>query len=169
MLERSLISVAIHLSVVLTALLGVQSPEIQQEAIPSANYAVTVAQRNLDVPEVIQKGVPKDQSKRCPHFEDLFRQYDLKPVDTFSYIAWRESRCNPSAVNAKWRNGKIVWTLNKNGSYDSGLLQINSSWKTVTKNVCGGGLKRLLDVDCNLKVAKYLMDNSSNGLGNWNL
>lgn len=169
MLERSLISVAIHVSVVFTALLGVQSPEIQQEAIPSSSYAVTVAQRTMDVPEVIQKGVPKDQSKRCPQFEHMFEQHELKPVDTFSYIAWRESRCNPSAVNAKWRNGKIVWTLNKNGSFDSGLLQINSSWRTVTKNVCGGGLKHLLDVDCNLKVAKYLMDNSSDGLGNWNL
>jgi hypothetical protein len=63
----------------------------------------------------------------CPQYEPTFKKYAL-PHKVFSYIAWRESRCNPGAVNAKWENGQLVWTLNSNGSYDSGLLQINSSW-----------------------------------------
>lgn len=109
---------------------------------------------------------PIEGDQSCPTFEPLFREYGLKPVKTFSYIAWRESRCRPDAINARWdAQGNMVWSLNKNGSYDSGLLQINSTWRTVTKNVCGGGLELLMDVDCNLRVAKYLLDNG--GLGHW--
>jgi hypothetical protein len=59
--------------------------------------------------------------------------------------------------------------LNKNGSIDRGLVQINSSWKTVTKNVCGTDLDGLLDLDCNLSVAKYIMDNSKGKLMNWKI
>lgn len=114
--------------------------------------------------------ISDDPTHRCPQFEPLFAQYGLEPVEVFSYIAYRESRCNPNAVNAKFdANGNVTWTLNKNGSIDRGLLQINSCWKTVTKQVCGTGLEGLFDVNCNLKVAKYLMDNSSNGLANWNV
>lgn len=114
--------------------------------------------------------ISKDPTHRCPEFEPLFKKYGLEPVEVFSYIAYRESRCNPKAANAKWDSkGNLVWTLNKDGSIDRGLLQINSCWKTVTANVCGTGLEGLFNVDCNLKVAKYIMDNSSNGLGNWNI
>lgn len=112
--------------------------------------------------------VPSEETKRCPRFEVIFRDYGLEPVDTFSYIAYRESRCRIKAVNAKWdENGKIIWTLNSNGSYDLGLLQINSSWKTVTRNICGGDITTLYLLDCNLKVAKYLLDNG--GLGHWSV
>lgn len=109
-------------------------------------------------------------TRRCPQFEPLFEQYGLKPVEVFSYIAWRESRCDPSKANARWKNGKIVWTLNKDGSYDVGLLQINSTWRTVTADACGtqwGDMSALYDVSCNLKVAKFLLDNTDGGLGNW--
>ncbi len=114
--------------------------------------------------------ISDDPTHRCPQFEPLFAQYGLQPVEVFSYIAYRESRCNPAAVNAKFdSSGNIVWTLNKDGSVDRGLIQINSCWKTVTKSVCGTGLEGLFDVHCNLKVAKYIMDNSKSGLGNWNV
>jgi hypothetical protein len=120
------------------------------------------------IPEPDDPRIPSDKSKRCPQFEQAFRDYGLVPVQVFSYIAWRESGCNVDAVNAKWNaNGKIIWTLNKNGSYDSGLLQVNSSWQTVTKNICGGGIKLLRTLDCNLKVSKYLFDNG--GLNHWSL
>lgn len=110
--------------------------------------------------------VPDDKNERCPKFEPLFKEYGLEPVDTFSYIAYRESRCRIKAVNARWdENGNIVWTLNKDGSYDIGLLQINSTWKTVTRNICGGDITMLYQLDCNLRVAKYLLDNG--GLGHW--
>lgn len=105
---------------------------------------------------------------RCPKYEDLFARYGLLPVETFSYIAYKESRCRPKAVNARWDDqGNMVWTLNKNGSYDSGLLQINSTWKTVTREICGGGIELLKSLDCNLRVAKYLLDNG--GLAHWGI
>lgn len=102
--------------------------------------------------------------QNCKEWEYLLELYKL-PVVLFSYIAYRESRCRPAAVNAKWKNGKIVWTLNRNGTYDSGLWQINSSWRTVTKNVCGGDLTKLFDPVCNVKVAAFLYHDS--GAGHW--
>ena len=118
-----------------------------------------------------QYNIPNDPEQRCPAFEEAIAAAGLAPVDVFSYIAYRESRCRIKAINATWdANGKMTWHLNKNGSYDSGLLQINSSWKTVTSNVCKseyGDLTVLLVLDCNLKVAKYIMDNSQGKLGNW--
>jgi len=119
----------------------------------------------------LRKLVPSDPEKRCPMFEPLFRAYGLKPVDTFSYIAWRESRCRIKAQNIVWNSrGEVVYALNSNGSFDTGLLQINSSWKTVTRNLCGPDavdkrMSGLLDLACNLRVAKYLLDNG--GLAHW--
>lgn len=110
--------------------------------------------------EVVPEGVPADKTKRCPQFEDDFAAFGL-PVQTFSYIAWRESKCNPMAWNK---------TLNKNGTQDRGLVQINSSWVTVTAKECAsqkGDLSVLFDVRCNLAVARYLYRNG--GLRHWNL
>ena len=123
----------------------------------------TLPPTTTTIPDEEYVGVESDQ--RCPRWEPYFKEYGL-PAKKFSYIAWRESRCRIKTVNARWdENGNIVWTLNKDGSYDSGLLQINSTWKTVTKNTCGGGIELLLNLDCNLRVAKYLYDNG--GLGHW--
>lgn len=134
--------------------------------IPEVTTTTTTTTIVEESPKVTLREVPDDESERCPRFEPLFKEYGLEPVDTFSYIAYRESRCRIKAVNAKWdENGKIVWTLNKDGSYDIGLLQINSTWKTVTRNICGGDITMLYKLDCNLRVAKYLLDNG--GLGHW--
>ena len=117
--------------------------------------------------------IPSDLSKRCPQWIPLFKEYGLEPVEVFSYIAWRESGCNPQAQNAKWdANGNMTYHLNKDKSYDTGLLQINSSWFSVTKLVCGNGsvdgrMAGLKDPVCNVRVAKYIMDNSKGKLGNW--
>ena len=112
--------------------------------------------------------VPDDIRQRCPDLEPTLREYGLRPVAVFSYIAWRESRCQVTAINARWNSaGDIIWTLNRDGSYDSGLLQINSSWKSVTRRICGGDISMLMTLDCNLRVAKYLLDNG--GLGHWSL
>ena len=117
--------------------------------------------------KVVGKIISKDQTKRCPKYEKLFKEYGL-PVEIFSYIAWRESRCNPKAINAKFKNGKIVWTRNSNGTYDSGLVQINSSWRTLTLNICKSkDLQVLFNIDCNLKVAKFLLEETRGGLNNW--
>jgi hypothetical protein len=102
--------------------------------------------------------------KRCKMFERKMADHGL-PVTWFTYIAYRESRCRVGAVNAKWKNGKIVWTLNANGTFDSGLFQINSGWRTLTKQTCGGGLDLLLKADCNFKMAKVLYEDG--GLRHW--
>ena len=110
--------------------------------------------------EVVPEGVPADKSKRCPQWEDEFAEFGL-PVETFSYVAWRESRCSPLSWNR---------TLNKNKTQDRGLLQINSSWVTVTAKECAsqrGDLSVLFNVRCNLAVARYLYRNG--GLRHWNL
>ena len=110
--------------------------------------------------EVVPEGVPADKSKRCPQWEDEFAEFGL-PVQAFSYIAWRESRCNPLSHNK---------TLNRNGSQDRGLVQVNSSWVTVTAKECAsqrGDLSVLFNVRCNLAVARYLYRNG--GLRHWNL
>lgn len=116
------------------------------------------------------KAIPSDLEKRCPQWHEKFREHGL-PVETFSYIAWRESRCRPNAINARFNaRGQVVWTLNRDGSIDRGLIQVNSSWKTVTAKVCKapyGQMDVLFNVDCNLAVARYLLDNG--GLGHWGM
>ena len=128
---------------------------------PTQTHSATQTQLTREpqpnVVEILPAGIPKDKSKRCPQWEPKFAQHGL-PVQAFSYIAWRESRCNPQA----WNQYK-----NKNGSQDLGLVQVNSSWKTVTRNICDTDITGLFNVDCNLSVAKYLYDNG--GLGHWSL
>jgi len=108
------------------------------------------------------------QGKSCPRWEKLFREFGL-PVDFFLYFSFRESRCALTAVNARFdKQGKVVWTLNKNGTFDSGLLQINSGWRTLTSQICKsklGDLTVLLQPRCNVAVARYLYDNG--GLRHW--
>ena len=116
------------------------------------------AAEEIVIPKTIKQQIPKDLSKRCPLWEYKFIEFGL-PVELFSYISWRESRCNEKSINAKYdKAGNVIWTLNKNGSIDRGLVQINSCWKSLTKKLCGTSLNGLLKVDCNLKVAKYLYD-----------
>jgi soluble lytic murein transglycosylase-like protein len=99
-----------------------------------------------------------EPTKSCPRYENALRRHGL-PVKHFSYLMWRESRCNPLAVSSQ----------NNNGSYDYGALQVNSTWKTVTARVCSRPFrqtkKSLLNLECNLKVSRYLYDNG--GLGHW--
>jgi hypothetical protein len=112
--------------------------------------------------------LPKSKKFYCPKFESMFEQYAL-PSKVFSYIAWRESRCNPKAINAIWKNGQIVWTLNKNGSYDSGLLQINSSWHKTVKQNLGYTPQDLMNPEVNVLFASWLLHYSSGRLSNWNI
>ena len=139
------------------------APIVFSQPTPDAILTSTTT-TSLPVPS----NVSSDQSHRCPQFEQAFADHGLLPVEAFSYIAWRESRCRVQAINARWDSaGNIIWTLNRNGTYDSGLLQINSSWKTVTRKTCGGSIDLLLTLDCNLRVARYLLDNG--GLGHWSM
>jgi hypothetical protein len=68
----------------------------------------------------------------------------------------------------------MTYALNKDRSYDTGLLQINSSWYSVTKLVCGDAavenkMQGLKDPICNVNVARYIMVNSKGKLGNWRI
>ena len=95
----------------------------------------------------------------CPKLEPLLAQYfPAKVVPVMSRIAYRESRCNPGSLSAVRKS---------TGRPDVGLLQIQGSWVTVTRAVCKKQdvIKALLNVRCNLKVARYLYDNG--GLGHW--
>ena len=105
---------------------------------------------------------PMDPEKRCPEWEQTFLAYGLVPVDVWSYVAYKESRCRPWIIND---------TLNRDGSIDYGLLQINSIHRKAVFRVCDGySLETMLiDVDCNLRMAKYLMDNTRNRLANWRI
>jgi hypothetical protein len=101
----------------------------------------------------------------CPKWEPAIKAAGL-PVKEFSYIAWRESRCRIKAINAIWNEkGEMRYHLNKNKSYDSGLLQINSGHREMVRRVCGGDLPLLLTLDCNLAAAKHLYD--AHGLAPW--
>ena len=149
---------------------GMRTYEAHRTAVKAAGVSLSVLPALPVVSVAKQYGIPESKELRCPQFESKIRAAGLEPVEVFSYIAYRESRCKVGAINAIWKNGKIVWTLNNDGSYDSGLLQINSSWKTAVATVCGaerGDLQVLFNLDCNLKVAKYIMDNTQGKLGNW--
>jgi len=117
---------------------------------------------------VLRTKLPVGDQFYCPQFEQTFKKYSL-PWKVFSYIAWRESRCNPDAMNATWANGKITWTLNTDGSYDSGLLQINSSWFKTLKDVTGHDPHDLLDPGVNAMFASWILHFSSGRLRNWNV
>jgi hypothetical protein len=116
---------------------------------------------------------------RCPKYETLLKKYQL-PVAEFSRIMYRESRCTPKAIGWNYHKGKTHNDCKLSPaatyrrckavkSFDSGLLQINSSWRSVTAQVCKskyGDLSVLLVPDCNLKVARHLYKHGG-GIGNW--
>ena len=102
--------------------------------------------------------------QRCPEYEPVFALYDM-PVDEFSYIAWRESRCQPDAYNGDDPN---------KGSF--GLLQINSiHWRDMdTRPHLWGDVKTEcqtnhytdgLNAIKNICIASYLYQKS--GLHPW--
>ena len=154
---------------------GTQTREAHLSALKSRGMKVKHVPKALTVRKAGPR-FPSDQSMRCPKWEAKFKEHKL-PVEVFSYIAWRESKCNPKAVNARWNSrGQLTYTLNNNGTWDSGLVQINSSWVRTVRDVCNvdkGSMRKdleaLLDVDCNLKMAKWIMENSSGRLKNWSI
>ena len=115
----------------------------------------------------------------CEQWHKLLREHKL-PVKVFAPIMWRESKCQPKAIGWNYKEGKSHRDCKlspaasyKNcravKSYDLGLLQINSSWKTLTAQVCKkpfGKMFVLKKPHCNLKVASVLY-NDGKGLVNW--
>jgi hypothetical protein len=120
-----------------------------------------------------------EPTKSCPQYEAMLRQYGL-PVKEMSYILWRESKCESKAIGWNYKKGKgpqdcvlspapTYRHCNAVSSYDIGISQINSGWKTVVAKVCHRPrrqlIKSLTNPSCNLKVAKYLYDHG--GLAHW--
>jgi hypothetical protein len=115
----------------------------------------------------------------CPKWEPLLAEYfPAKVVPIMSKISYRESRCISTAIGWNYKPGmshkdcKIspASTYRKCPavkSFDSGILQVNSTWVTVTRAVCKKQdvMKALLNPRCNVKVAQYLYRNG--GLGHW--
>lgn len=84
-------------------------------------------------------------------FEEAGREYGVDPAVLWS-IAKNESNFNPWAVNH-----------NSNGSYDFGLMQINSSWY----NRLGKTLWQSLSDPCtNLKVGAWILSDCIQRYGN---
>lgn len=124
--------------------------------------------------------ISSNPAHRCPQFEPMFRAYGL-PVQAFSFLAWRESKCVLKAVGWNYHKGMGREDCGSGRyekhrrceavkSHDLGLLQINSTWVSVTRRLCGGSKERfdmtvLFDLGCNLRVSKYLYDNG--GLAHW--
>lgn len=129
---------------------------------------LAVAYKDADAAPI--KGLP------CPEWHDALRKVGL-PVRIFAPVMWRESRCQPAAIgwnyhrNKSHRDCKLspARTYRKCSavkSYDIGLLQVNSTWKSVTKSICGGTDVLILQKpSCNLKVSAYLWDNG--GSSHW--
>jgi len=122
--------------------------------------------------------LPTNPSMYCKQWEHLFADYQL-PVKVFSYIAWRESRCQANVIGWNFKPGMskhgcetMTPSCDALSSYDSGILQINSTWKTVTSNVCKtvrGDMSVLKDPHCNVKVAKYLYDREPKRFHSWRI
>jgi hypothetical protein len=106
---------------------------------------------------MLKLNLPVGEQFYCPKFEPLFKKYGL-PWKVFSYVAWRESRCNPQAINN---------TLNKDGSTDSGLLQINSCWHNVVQDEFGFTYSQLVNPEKNVMFASWILHFSTGRLTNW--
>ena len=118
----------------------------------------------------------KQTVQRCAQWWETAKRAGWldRQLPTLDYILWRESRCKPGVINK---------TLNKDGSWDYGLAQINDkSWCKTTRWYPGGYLqsldvldycKDLLDPYTNLRAAKSLFDYSQktnkNGFQPWGL
>ena len=137
----------------------------------------TIALITLSNPSVSHAETPNAHS--CPKYEALLQKHGL-PVKEFSYLMWRESRCQTKAIGWNYKPGKgpqdcvlspapTYRHCKAVSSYDIGLLQNNSGWRTVTARICNRPyrqlIKSLTDPSCNLKVAKYLYDHG--GLAHW--
>jgi hypothetical protein len=98
--------------------------------------------------------------KDCPQYHELLKKYGLPPR-IFGPIAWRESRCSFKSISA----------VRSTGYPDVSLLQIQGSWRTLTRRVCKlkkneSHIRALTRPDCHLRVAAVLWDNGK-GAGNW--
>lgn len=98
--------------------------------------------------------VPAAANAMC--WEAASQSYGI-PADVLKAVAKTESNFNPNAVNK-----------NTNGSYDIGMMQINSAWLPKLE-AFGVTETSLHDACTNLKVGAWILSNNAKKLGwNWN-
>lgn len=150
-------------------------PTVHKSSVPK----VKRSKAEIQIIHKAMRKVPSGEEYRCPKWEPLLRKYEL-PVELYSYLIWRESRCQSASIGWNYKSNKGPWNCKLApahiykkckavDSYDSGLLQINSSWTTLVSDVCNGkwgDMKILLKPECNVKVAAVLY-NEAKGLTNW--
>ena len=94
----------------------------------------------------------------CGHaqacWEDAGARYGVNPYLLYA-IAKTESGLNHSAIGPK----------TKNGSYDIGLMQINSSWLPTLRRY-GIGEAELMDACTNIEVGAWILSGKMQKLGN---
>ena len=161
------------------ALLAFRGAEPAAPSLPTPTTSTTLIthEKPLSVaPTTTLPPAPVDAL--CPQWWGLAREAgwtdDLLP--TLDYVMWRESRCLTSAHNT---------TLNRDGSADIGLTQINDrSWCEPTRWYPNGylqtigilptvGCEHLFDPYLNLLSAKaiydYAKEHNGNGWQPWKL
>lgn len=163
-----------HLVAIAISLLTITPSVAKAEAPPSS----LTQNRGVVAKMEVVNGVGSTNSLPCKKWHDKLRKHGL-PVKVFAPIMWRESRCQARTVGWNYYAGMShmdcklapAHVYRKCGavrSYDVGLLQINSSWKTLTSQVCRyeyGKMLVLQKPDCNLRIAKYLYENG--GMSHW--
>lgn len=125
---------------------------------------------------------PVEASKpwKCPKYtQEIKKAFPRKHWRTMDAIMWRESKCKRKAVGWNYRKPATHKDCKDRGtfharrkckavkSWDVGLFQINSSWNTLTTQVCGKNTRTqvLMNVECNFAVARVLYNNG--GLAHW--
>ena len=87
-------------------------------------------------------------------WEEAAARYGVNPYVLYA-IAKTESKLNPAAMN---RN-------NKNGSYDIGLMQINSGWLPTLRKL-GIDEAQLMDACTNIHVGAWVLAQNMRRMGN---
>ena len=150
----------------------------QQTPPPPTPTPVTALRTLPDTPQTVSTTTNTPADALCPQWWPLAIKagWTAEQLPTLDYVIHRESRCQPEAHNT---------TLNRDGSSDIGLSQINDrSWCLGTRWYPNGylqtigilstvGCNELFDPYLNLKAAKALYDYSlrenKNGWQPWSI
>ena len=146
------------------ALLAFRGAEETTPSLPTPTSVTTLITLPI-APETTTTTVPVPSDALCPQWWPLAIEagWTLDLLPTLDYVMWRESRCLPDQHNT---------TLNKDGSSDMGLTQVNDrSWCLGTRWYPNGylqtigvlnyvGCNELFDPYTNLKAAKAIYDYS---------
>lgn len=146
------------------ALLAFRGAEETTPSLPTPTSVTTLITLPI-APETTTTTVPVPSDALCPQWWPLAIEagWTIDLLPTLDYVMWRESRCLPDQHNT---------TLNKDGSSDMGLTQVNDrSWCLGTRWYPNGylqtigvlnyvGCNELFDPYTNLKAAKAIYDYS---------